>query len=153
MATSALGTGVDFPGIVFLMHIDLPYGVIDFAKESGRAVRAGEDVDAVIMIEEGRVERMLGQMRRLDDSTVGQFVTTKECRRGVMGSYLDGQRIECGDGEGDLAKCDRCGEGLTALERTYHKDAAERQMVEKTLSELADGCSACWVMRQEWGHG
>ena len=40
-ATSALGTGVDFPGIVFVLHVGMPYGMIDFAQESGRAGRAG----------------------------------------------------------------------------------------------------------------
>jgi superfamily II DNA helicase RecQ len=31
VATSALGTGVDFPGVVFTLHIDIPYGMIDFS--------------------------------------------------------------------------------------------------------------------------
>jgi superfamily II DNA helicase RecQ len=58
VATSALGTGVDFPGVVFVLHVDVPYGMIDFAQESGRAGRAGEDVDSVIVVEQGRVEQM-----------------------------------------------------------------------------------------------
>lgn len=45
--TSALGTGVDFPGVVFTLHVDAPYGMIDFAQESRRAGRAGENVDSV----------------------------------------------------------------------------------------------------------
>ncbi|GAB7357794.1 hypothetical protein MBLNU459_g0611t1, partial [Dothideomycetes sp. NU459] len=56
VATSALGTGVDFPGVVFVLHVNLPYGMIDFAQESGRAGRGGEDVDSVIMVEEGVTE-------------------------------------------------------------------------------------------------
>jgi superfamily II DNA helicase RecQ len=151
-ATSALGTGVDFPGIVFVMHIDLPYGMIDYAQESGRAGRAGEDVDSVIMIEDKRVERMSGTMRGVDDSVMGEFATTRECRRGVMSSYLDGQKIECGDGDGEMAQCDRCGEGLTALERTYRRAATERQLVEETLDEIVDGCAACWAMARKWTH-
>jgi len=31
VATSALGTRVDFLRIVFILHIDLPYGMIDYA--------------------------------------------------------------------------------------------------------------------------
>jgi superfamily II DNA helicase RecQ len=30
IATSALGTGVDFLGIVFTLYVDIPYGMIDF---------------------------------------------------------------------------------------------------------------------------
>ncbi len=37
IATSALRTGVDFPGIVFVLHVGLPHGMIDYAQESGRA--------------------------------------------------------------------------------------------------------------------
>lgn len=52
------------------MHVDVPYGMIDFAQESGRAGRAGEDVDSVIVVAEGRVDRMRGEMRGADDSTI-----------------------------------------------------------------------------------
>jgi superfamily II DNA helicase RecQ len=30
VATSALGMGVDFLGIVFTLYVDIPYGMIDF---------------------------------------------------------------------------------------------------------------------------
>ena len=152
LAASALGTGVDYPRIVFVMHIDLPYGMIDFAQESGRAGRAGEDVDSVIVIAEKRVEQMYSKMRGVDDSTMGQFVTTKGCRRELMSSYLDGKAIKCGDGDAEMAKCDRCGEGLSALERTYRRAATERQMVEEQLDRLVDGCTSCWVMLKPWDH-
>lgn len=35
-ATEALGTGGDYPGIVYIMHIGVLYGMIDFAQETGR---------------------------------------------------------------------------------------------------------------------
>ena len=31
VATSVLGTDVDFLGIVFTLYVDIPYGMIDFA--------------------------------------------------------------------------------------------------------------------------
>jgi superfamily II DNA helicase RecQ len=31
VATLALGTGVDFLGIIFTLHVDILYGIIDFA--------------------------------------------------------------------------------------------------------------------------
>jgi len=83
VATSALGTRVDFPGIVFILHMDLLYGMIDYAQESGRAGRASEEVDSVIIIEQGRVEslRKAGRIRGLDDEIIAEFVSTRECRR------------------------------------------------------------------------
>ena len=35
-ATGALGTGRDYPGIVYIVRIGVPYGMIDFAQETGR---------------------------------------------------------------------------------------------------------------------
>jgi superfamily II DNA helicase RecQ len=158
VATSALGTGVDFPGIVFTLHVDIPYGMIDFAQESGRAGRAGEDVDSVIVVEEGKAERQAtgGKVRTVDESIMRDFITARNCRRRVMGLYLDNKEIECGN-DASLARCDRCGEGVTALERDYVRAARERQIVEETLDEVADGCVFCFVestddRRVDWTH-
>jgi hypothetical protein len=61
-----------------------------------------------------------------------------------MGLYLDNKEVECGH-DVSLARCDRCGEGLTALERGYARAARERQTVEETLDEVADDCVFCFV--------
>jgi superfamily II DNA helicase RecQ len=53
VATSALGTGVNYPGVEAVLHVSMPYGLIDFAQESGRAGRGGEDVDSLILVEQG----------------------------------------------------------------------------------------------------
>jgi superfamily II DNA helicase RecQ len=146
VATSALGTGVDFPGIVFTLQVDIPYGMIDFAQESGRAGRAGEDVDSVIVVEEGKAERQAagGKARTVDESIMRDFITARNCRRRVIGLYLDNKEIECGN-DASLARCDRCGEGVTALERDYTRAANERQIVEETLDEVSDSCVFCFV--------
>jgi hypothetical protein len=85
------------------------------------------------------------------------FITTRGCRRRVMGLYLDNKEVECGH-DASLARCDRCGEGLTALERDYTRAARERQMVEETLDEVADSCVFCFVESTDktdvsWTHG
>ena len=146
VATSALGTGVDFPGVVFTLHVDIPYGMIDFSQESGRAGRAGEDVDSVMIVEEGKAERQSagGKGGGVDESIMRDFITTRGCRRRVMGLYLDNKEIDCRD-DASLARCDRCGEGVTALERDYARAARERQTVEETLDEVADNCVFCFV--------
>ncbi|CAD0012899.1 unnamed protein product [Aureobasidium pullulans] len=83
VATSALGTGVDFPGIIFILHMDLPYGMIDYAQESGRAGRAGEEVDSIIIVEQGKVEsiRQASRIRGLDEEIMAEFVTTRALER------------------------------------------------------------------------
>ncbi|CAD0047912.1 unnamed protein product [Aureobasidium pullulans] len=104
VATSALGTG------------------------SGRAGRAGEEVDSIIIVEQGKVEsmRQAGRIRGLDEEIMAEFVTTRECRRQVMSRYLDGKI----------------------------KNGKERETVEKTLDDLTDGCASCWMLAvtQNRGH-
>ena len=58
IATSALGTGVDYPGIVFVIHAGMPYGLIDYVQESGRADRDGNGACSVIVLEEGHLDRL-----------------------------------------------------------------------------------------------
>jgi len=50
VATGALGTGVDIEGIEEVIHMEMPYGMIDFMQEAGRAGRAGEEVTSRILI-------------------------------------------------------------------------------------------------------
>ena len=80
---------------MFVLHVDLPYKMIDFAQESGRVGRAGEDVDSVIIVEEGRAKRMAAKIQGIDDTVMGEFITTKGCRRRVISEYLDGREVEC----------------------------------------------------------
>jgi superfamily II DNA helicase RecQ len=34
VASTALGTGVSYPGVMLVVHVGLPYGLIDFLQES-----------------------------------------------------------------------------------------------------------------------
>ncbi|KAF3029165.1 hypothetical protein E8E12_000446 [Didymella heteroderae] len=87
VATSALGTGVDYPGIVYVPHVGVPYGMIDFAQESGRAGRGGEAVDLVILADEeaGRAE---DASQSLDELVMRAFVYSESCRRAIMSSPI-----------------------------------------------------------------
>lgn len=118
VATSTLGTGVDFLGILFMLYVDVPYSIIDFAQESEQAEHAGEDVDSVILVEESKAEKPLANSRGVDESVIRKFITIGGCWRRVIGLYLDGKEIECGS-DPSLTKCDRCSEGTTAIERYY----------------------------------
>lgn len=144
-ATSALGTGVDFPGVVFVLHVDMPYGMIDFAQESGRAGRDGEDVDSVILVEEGRVEQLWYRMDNPDERAMLEFVSTRRCRRTIQGGFLDGVERDCASDERGVARCDGCGEGWTALERELRSESHQRDLVERTLTQLRDACPVCWI--------
>ena len=145
VATSALGTGVDFPGITLVLHVDIPWGMIDFAQESGRAGRQGEDVDSVIVMEEGRIDRLRYKMQSPDEQAMLEFVRTRGCRRKINGRFLDGLEHDCVSDERGLARCDNCGDGWTALERKQRQTSDARATVEHVLSELVEDCPVCWA--------
>lgn len=149
VATSALGTGVDFPGITLILHVDIPWGMIDFTQESGRAGRQGEDVDSVIVVEKGRVERMRHTMIATDEHAMLEFIRTAGCRRSIASCFLDGIERDCVTDERGLAHCDSCGEGWTVLQRRQRQTSEARATVERVFSKLVDDCPVCWVDGQE----
>ena len=52
VATAALGTGINVPGITHVVHLEALHNIINYTQEAGRAGRAGERVTAVIIVED-----------------------------------------------------------------------------------------------------
>jgi hypothetical protein len=123
VATTGLGTGIDADGIEFVLHVDVPWGMIDFAQESGRAGQSGSGpADSIVLVEEhvlrdsaGNSGEASGQpgaadfVEEVDAEAMAAFMRTRECRRAAMSRYLDGKETRCADVQG--AACDRCSEG------------------------------------------
>ena len=100
VATSALGTGVDFPGIVYILHVGMPWSMTDFAQASGRGGRGGEQVDVVVVLEHGEVERRIEtESDDMDVQAMGHYLIGSGCRRELMSSYLDTKGVQCKDVE------------------------------------------------------
>ncbi|KAG6043435.1 hypothetical protein E4U33_001709 [Claviceps sp. LM78 group G4] len=128
----------------------MPYGLIDFAQESGRAGRGGEVVASHILMEKGwqAMEQKRREMKRqewsIDEKEMFTFVNTVQCRRLVLGKYFDGGPAQdCISG--DMARCDRCHIGVSDWERSQQIKSGERFMVEDALDQIANGCPVCWV--------
>jgi superfamily II DNA helicase RecQ len=168
VATSALGTGVNISGIEFILHVDEPWGMMDYAQESGRAGRStGSMADSVILVDEYKVRGRAAaaaaageaaeaveadaagrSVEEVDAEAIKAFVQTRSCRRAVMSAYLDGDEVQCTD-IADAVECDRCGEGRAEWVRKQQQDAREWAVVERTLDELADGCGMCWILADD----
>jgi superfamily II DNA helicase RecQ len=104
---------VDFPGIVYIVHIRILYSMIDFAQETGRGGRNGEDVDAIILLtdlESQKLRKTKAAKLSIDEMAIKRFIETKECRRLAMSAYLDKEGKTCRDVKG--RGCDHCGEGI-----------------------------------------
>lgn len=50
VATGALGTGIDIPGVIYIIHLGRPYGLTSFMQQAGRGGRAGEISDSIIIL-------------------------------------------------------------------------------------------------------
>jgi superfamily II DNA helicase RecQ len=110
VATSALGIGVDFPGIVYILHVGMPWSITDFAQASGQGGRGGEQVDVVVVLEKGEVEKRLEkESDDIDVQAMGYFLIGSRCRRELISSYLDTKGVQCRDIK--AVGCDWCGEG------------------------------------------
>ena len=135
VATSALGTGVDFAGIVYILHVGMPWSMSDFAQASGRGGRGGEQFDVVVLVEHGEVEKAMEREKdEIDVLAIGQFLIGSRCRRELISSYLDQRGVSCRDIE--AAGCDRCGEGEEVWIEEHVDWAQEWAAVEETFTEL-----------------
>lgn len=150
VATTALGTGVSYPGVMLVVHVGLPYGLIDFSQESGRAGRGGEQVDSLVLLEQGweSGEEATRKRRRImsspDERAMAEFVKTRTCRRLVLAKHLDrAEPVDCETG--DMARCDRCSSGITDRQRSESRTARERGVVTDALDQISGGCVVCWV--------
>ena len=146
-ATGALGTGLDFPGIVYVVHIGIPYGMIDFAQETGRGGRNGEDVDSIILLtdlESQKLRKTEAAELSIDEMAVKRFIETKECRRLAMSAYLDEEGKACRDVDGRA--CDHCGEGIADWTATQVRKAKEVRLLERGMDEAQRQCGFCLVM-------
>ena len=80
MATSALGTGVDFAGIVYILHVEMPWSMTDFAQASGRGGRGGERFDVVVVLGQGTVEKRIEQESGdINVQAIGAFLIRNRC--------------------------------------------------------------------------
>jgi superfamily II DNA helicase RecQ len=148
VATTALGTGVSYPGVMLVVHVGLPYGLIDFSQESGRASRGREQVDLLVLLERGWEEREDAIQKRWrmvssqDKRAMAEFVKTIGCCRLVLARCFDSS--EPMDYEiGEMAQCDRCCSGVTDQQRSESRTTCERGIVTDALDQISAGCVVC----------
>ncbi|KAH7169607.1 P-loop containing nucleoside triphosphate hydrolase protein [Fusarium sp. MPI-SDFR-AT-0072] len=100
-ATTGLGTGVDIRGIIRVIHVGPPFGLVDFVQQTGRGGRQrGEVVDSVIFGSD---------IDHINREGVGLFIEGKGCQRLVLGRFFDGAEAEVsGCREMQAEYYDRC---------------------------------------------
>lgn len=106
VGTSGLGAGLDYPHVRLVLHMDEPYGLIDFVQESGRAGRDRTDAESIVVLRTEWRPRSEGIVED-DERRLHLYVSSTTCRRIHLDAYMDGRGDvpACGPGE---ASCDRC---------------------------------------------
>jgi ATP-dependent DNA helicase RecQ len=113
VATIAFGMGIDKPDVRFIAHLDVPWSVVGYYQETGRAGRDG--LPSTAWMAYGLQDVVL--LRKLIDTSEGDLAhrrrmashldamlalcETIECRRAQMLGYFGEQAGECGN-------CDTC---------------------------------------------
>lgn len=120
VATGALGLGVDLATIDLVIHYGIPYGLIDFAQESGRAGRANQQAASWVLSctywESIRAERAKAQYWSWDRNVqrMQDWMVSDRCRREHLDAFMDGaEPVTCGTLNPDEALCDICSSGFT----------------------------------------
>ncbi len=129
-ATTGLGTGVDIPGIVGVIHMEQPYGMVDFIQQTGRGGRrAGEIVESVVVMDEKKVrmDEKRSDVEHLNHQAMVWFVESQVCRRVTLGMFLDvgveGSGQDCEQLQAEM--CDRCRERFKSVEDGSEDDSEE----------------------------
>lgn len=150
VATSALGLGIDIPDIRAVVHVDWPFGMIEYSQEGGRAGRDRKASENIVIMRQHAADERRGQesgQRR--DATenralierfmqVGVQPERRLCRRIVLNEYFDGEGGRpCQGGEEACDVCNPSSELQRAIAGTT--DEATEQSVS---DEAADGDDA-----------
>ena len=74
------------------MHIGAPYGLVDFAQQTGRGRRDGEQVYSAIVESRGRGPAAIRQgfVEEVNIGRMAEFMRTPGCRRAVLSAFMDG---------------------------------------------------------------
>jgi superfamily II DNA helicase RecQ len=128
-ATGALGLGIDVADVRLVVHVGLPWSLLDFAQQSGRAGRDGRPSRAVVAVDEAVIAIDDGA-----DPLVARFVGGDECRRVVLDEHLDGRkgRTECESGE---QTCDVCEGGVAEVPQGLRQQLQQRELAVRRVAE------------------
>ncbi|KAH9011295.1 hypothetical protein EDB84DRAFT_1445251 [Lactarius hengduanensis] len=154
VATSSLMNGVDYGDVVNVIFFEPPFGLLDLVQGGGRAGRRGEKSYVIVLQSDKLTEAPQEEKDYQQIGALNEWLTNGRCRRGVIGSKLDGEE-DFQDGTWfDMYKQDK---GFTshvydsAMKRrdqimeTKKKKLAKSQRLSELMVSLEDYCGGCWA--------
>jgi superfamily II DNA helicase RecQ len=80
-AIKILETGVDFPRVVYIVHLEMLYRLINFVQKSGHSKKNRETVDSIILLdnkEYKKLEKTEAAAMTTDKFFIYQFIQSTE---------------------------------------------------------------------------
>jgi len=132
VATSALGLGIDYAHVRFVIHQGQSRSLMDFSQESGRGGRDGKEARSVIFTSKEMRQKcewiekkesdwaghLTGGFKAMKEWVAGRTVEgIKECRGVGLGLYMDGKGTNCLSLR-NCVLCDVCEEAMDKTTET-----------------------------------
>jgi len=175
VATGALGTGIDIPGVIYIIHLGRPYGLTSFMQQAGRGGRAGEISDSIVILpSSGRGRGTFDapqhelvntySVEAQDEAALTEYLESRSCRRAVLAQHLDGQVGDTSCLATDSIPCDQCnrspelethGSGNThessapEIHQALQVEVQRDEQLERFHQLLHAHCIYCQLMRVE----
>ena len=102
IATSALGTGIDIPGVVYIIYLGQLYRLTSFIQQAGRGEQAGEISDLIVILlssssssSSRKFEAPWQELTNIylvkaqDEAILTKYLESSSCRRAILAKYLD----------------------------------------------------------------
>ena len=159
--TNALRAGIDHSGVRLVIHQGHGKNMIDFCQETGRGGRDGKMAEAVTLFWSGIVQES-DWIEEEERAEVLRWIEGKECRRLMIGRYLDGEGRNCMS----LSKGEICDVCEKSMERAMIEErgqmsvriigkrrgvklamnaAREGADLKEMIRELRGRCMMCWM--------
>lgn len=157
IATSALGAGLDYGAVRFVVHQGFAQRMIDFCQESGRAGRDGKAAESVVFFWKG-FEKEVEWIKQEGKVEMLEWVKMEGCRRKALSVYLHGFGEDCMCRR-DAALCDNCekamdGAGSLRIEEVRgvkrKRDEEKREVcdaveLKEMIEDIKGKCPLCWM--------
>jgi superfamily II DNA helicase RecQ len=163
VATTGLGTGIDIKGIVIVVHMEIPYGLVDFIQQTGRGGRRDGEVVESVIVHDGRpawYSRQAGDVEQLNRQAMEWFVESVDCRRLVLNSFMDGVTEARDCEQMGTEPCDRCllrraREAENRLKKHRKEQGRRLRRLREWLEEARGKCTVCFVQgySRRWEDG
>lgn len=103
LATSAFGSGIDYPSVRQVIVFGLPYTIEEYSQMAGRGGRDGKITKCILMFNSQEESRRIAwqksngkvELANVLEKLLAYAIDQITCRRAYLSRYLDGMEVQC----------------------------------------------------------